>query len=105
MAQAPYRLLVPDDVASFVRPLHPQLKRKTRAALQMILGNPEAGKPLKREFMGLRSLRVGRFRIVYQMNTEAHVVEIIAIGPRRSIYEETLRLVQIDEYEGHTPGE
>jgi hypothetical protein len=40
----------------------------------------------------LRSFRVGKFRIIYRVVSD--VIEIIAIGPRRIIYEETLRLMQ-----------
>jgi len=38
------------------------------------------------------SFRVSKFRIIYRLVSD--VVEIIALGPRRSIYEETLRLLK-----------
>jgi mRNA-degrading endonuclease RelE of RelBE toxin-antitoxin system len=40
----------------------------------------------------LRVLRIGRFRIVYRIAARG-LIELVAIGPRRSIYEETLRLL------------
>jgi len=36
---------------------------------------------------------VGRFRIIYRVAAR-RVIELIAIGPRRTIYEETLRLLR-----------
>ena len=48
---------------------------------------------------GLRSFRVGRLRIVFRIAAEARTVDIVAIGPRRSIYEETYRLVGRDSRE------
>ena len=54
------------------------------------------GKSLREEFEGLRSLRVNRLRIVYRIVVEDRTVDIVAIGPRASIYEETLRLVSRD---------
>lgn len=87
------RLRVPKDVATLLRGLHPGIKRKVRAALDGILGDPEAGKPLKEELDGLRSYRVGRLRIIYR-NSSREIVEIVAVGPRSVIYEETLRLLR-----------
>lgn len=88
------RLKIPDETAALVRSLHPNLKRKIKAALQAVVNDPEAGKALKDELEGLRSFRVGKFRIVYRIGTGRGSVEIAAIGPRRIIYEETLRLLR-----------
>ncbi len=94
-----HRLRVPDDVARLVQHLHPVLKQKVRAALQAILEAPACGKPLKEEFIGLRSCRLGRLRIVYRL-VEGRVIEVVAIGPRRHIYEETYRRIQRSRKEG-----
>jgi mRNA interferase RelE/StbE len=72
--------------------MHPSLKRRIRAALDEILADPSAGKALKEELAGLRSYRVSRFRIVYRVS-KGKTVELVAVGPRESIYEETYRLV------------
>jgi len=87
-----HKLKVPDDVAALVRTMHPELKRKIKLCLQMILSNPHRGKALRDELEGLRSFRISRFRIVYRMSPRKQI-DIIAIGPRESIYEETLRLI------------
>ena len=89
------RLRVPDEVALLLRGLHPGIKRKVRAALDDILEDPEAGKALREELEGLRSYRVGRWRIVYRCGPR-RIIDIVAVGPRRVIYEETLRLLQKD---------
>ena len=91
-----YALRVPAHVADLMRGLHPQIKRKLRAALAQILTDPHAGKALKSELAGLWSFRVGRFRIIYRITRRAasgRCVEIVACGPRERIYEETYRLV------------
>jgi mRNA interferase RelE/StbE len=82
-------LKVPAEIRNLIRRLHPQLKRKVRAALADILANPECGKPLKEELLGYWSLPIGRTRIVYRPVEGA--VEIVAIGPRQNIYEDALR--------------
>ncbi len=85
-----FKLKVPDETAELVRTLHPNLKRKIKAALQTILTDPQTGKALKNELAGLRSFRVGKLRVVYRIKEK--IIEIVAIGPRKIIYEETLRL-------------
>lgn len=55
-----------------------------RAALAALQSDPALGEPLDRELTGMRRVRVGQYRIVYRKR--AGVVEIVAIGPRRSIY-------------------
>ena len=88
-----YKLRIPDEIAALIRSLHPLLKRKIRASLQTIVSDPHAGKALKDELIGLRSFRVGRLRIIYRISDKKEI-EIIAVGPRDRIYEETLRVIK-----------
>ena len=92
MNPSPYRLRVPDSVAELLRNMHPESKRRIRASLQIISGHPDGGKALRDELAGLRSIRVGRFRIVYRVRR--NIIEIVAVGPRTRIYEETARLIK-----------
>jgi mRNA interferase RelE/StbE len=89
-----YSLKVPAEVRNVIRRLHPELKRKLRAALADILDDPTCGKALKEELEGYWSLRLGRSRIIYRLGESA--VEIVAIGPRESIYEEAAREIRRD---------
>jgi mRNA interferase RelE/StbE len=87
---SPRLLRVPEDVRVLVRGLHPDIKRKVRAGLLEITRNPKAGKSLRDDLDGLWSLRVSRFRIIYRINSP-RIIDIIAIGPRRTIYEDTVK--------------
>jgi mRNA interferase RelE/StbE len=93
MATVTRKLRVTDRVATCLRSLHPHIKRKIRAALDALLCEPHCGKALKDELAALRSLRVGRFRIVYRLAGRDRL-EIVAVGPRERIYEETYRLLR-----------
>lgn len=95
MAKAQVRFRVPDAVARLVRGLHPDIKRKVRAALDRLAQDVEAGKALQGDLQGLRSLRVARFRVIYRAPAR-RVIEIVTIGPRDRVYEETLRLVSAE---------
>ena len=62
----------------------------------MILSDPHVGKALVGELTGLRSLRAGSFRIIYRIK-DPEQIELVAVGPRERIYEETFRIIQKEE--------
>ena len=88
----PYKLRIPKDTVSLIRGLHPQLKKKVRMALQEIIDDPHTGKALKDELKGLWSYRIKKIRIIYRFTSRKYI-DIIALGPRKSIYEETYKLL------------
>jgi mRNA interferase RelE/StbE len=87
-----HKLLVPDDIAELILTMHPHLKKKFKASLRIILTDPLSGKSLKDELAGLRSFRVGKIRIIYRISRNKQI-EVVAVGPRERIYEETFRLL------------
>ena len=87
------KLRVPDEIVAFFRGCHPQLKRKIKAGLQHIVTEPESGKSLKDELEGLKSYRISRFRIIYRVSLK-QTIDIVAVGPRNTIYEETYRIIR-----------
>ena len=87
-----HKIRTPDRVVKLIQNSHPLLKKKIRESLKMILLDPIAGKALKDELKGLISLRVSRFRIIYRIS-KGKEIEIVAIGPRDRIYEDTFRIL------------
>ena len=87
------KLVVPRELQGLIKKMHPDLKKKIRASLKIVLSEPYSGKALMDELSGLRSLRVSSFRIIYRIQ-EPEQIELVAIGPRERIYEETFRLIQ-----------
>jgi len=55
-----------------------------KEAIRELSENPLLGKKLKGEFEGLRSHRVGRFRIVYKLVRDA--LEVVYIDDRKDVY-------------------
>lgn len=94
------RLKASDSVAKLIQNLHPHLKRKVKASLHTIVSDPYSGKALKDELAGLRSFRVSRFRIIYRI-PDQQLIEIVAIGPRERIYEDTFQLLKRKEDTGN----
>lgn len=93
MKETIHKLKVTDDVVEFIRGAHPHIKMKIRFALKEILKDPYSGKALKDELAGLSSFRAGNFRIIYKPPKDK-IIEIVAVGPRKGIYEETCRIIQ-----------
>lgn len=56
------------------------------AAIDRLAENPAAGSVLKGELAGLRRVRVGSYRIVYEVQADELVVLVVRIGHRRDIY-------------------
>ena len=92
------RLAVSKKVEELIQKMHPDLKKSIRASLGVILAEPDSGKPLVEELSGLRSFRVKTFRIIYRIK-KPETIEIVAIGPRERIYEETFRLIRKEKAE------
>ncbi|HMU30454.1 MAG TPA: type II toxin-antitoxin system RelE/ParE family toxin [Nitrospira sp.] len=84
----PFRPSIPPHIAAVIRTLHPDLKQSIKSAIRAIAANPECGEPLQRELDGLRKYRVRRFRIVYAVEQKRRVIRLMAVGHRRSVYEE-----------------
>ena len=83
--------MIPDDVSELIRKMHPHLKKRMKSSLKVILPDPSSGKALGDELSGLLSYRVGPFRIIYRLSGK--IIELIAIGPRTTIYNETYKIL------------
>ncbi len=56
------------------------------AAIDKLCVQPASGSALKGEFEGLRRLRVGQYRVVYEWQQQALVILVVRIGHRRDVY-------------------
>ena len=55
-------------------------------AIDSLRQSPNSGGTLKGEFSGLRRIRVGSYRIVYEVVKLELVVLVVRIGHRKSVY-------------------
>lgn len=61
-------------------------RQRIIASLQGIKKDPFEGKPLEGELKGIRSWRVGEYRILYRILKQELLVLVIKIGNRQGIY-------------------
>ena len=83
-----FRADIPPHISEVIRHLSPDLKRSIKAAVRALCVNPSEGAPLVKELEGLWKYRVRRFRIIYAIDRKRKVMRVMAIGHRRSVYEE-----------------
>ncbi len=55
-------------------------------AIDLLANSPHAGSALKGEFAGLRRIRVGDYRIIYEVVDGELLVLVVRLGHRREIY-------------------
>lgn len=89
-----YRPVLLARAADAVSRLPPDIKRAVRSAIRTLVADPAAGEPLHRELEGLWKYRVRRYRLVYRLDRPNKVLDILAVGQRRSIYEEVAELIR-----------
>ena len=88
-----HSIRMPEELATLLHGMHPDLKKRFKVAFTMLADDPHCGKMLRDDLAGLRTLRVKTMRIVYRFSA-TDVIEIVTIGPRKTIYEETFRLIE-----------
>ena len=82
-----YRLLYSETSGKQIKSLHPWLKPLVKKHIEELKERPFLGKPLERELSGYYSLRTKKFRVVYDIDHEKHIVRIHYMGHRKDIYE------------------
>ena len=83
-----YRLDIRQSAADVIRRLPPDVKRAVKAAIRSLGANPLLGTPLRGELEGRFKFRVRRYRIIYVVDRSNRAVRILAVGHRRTIYED-----------------
>ena len=67
-----------------------RLEKKERvrlvAAIDQLAENPHIGKLLKGEFSGLRRIRSGNYRVIYEINEGEVLILVLRIAHRKEIY-------------------
>ena len=59
------------------------------AAIDDLAQNPYRGSALKGELTGLRRVRVGSYRVIYEIRENQFVVLVISAGHRKNVYRKT----------------
>ena len=79
-------LRIKRSAAKALQALPREDRMRVVAAIDKLCDTPAAGSALKGEFEGLRRLRVGRYRVVYEWQQQQLLVLVVRVGHRRDVY-------------------
>jgi len=76
-----------DPAKRFLKKLEEQEQTRIIKKLKQLKENPELGKPLTGKLSGLWSLRVGKYRALYQIRNKELLIIVLDIGHRKNVYD------------------
>lgn len=82
----PYSLQIKESTSRELAQVQAQDRRRIAEAIDGLAENPLAGVPLKGTSRGLRRLRVGAYRVIYEVLNDALIILVVRIGHRWEIY-------------------
>ena len=82
-----YRVPYSQTSRNQVTSLHPQVKPVVKGYVERLKEDPFLGKPLEKELSGYYSVRSKRFRIIYTIDDDNHMIQFHYVGRRKDVYE------------------
>jgi mRNA interferase RelE/StbE len=78
-----------ESAAEEISSLDGTIKKIIKKAIEdkLMIDPLKFGLPLRRNLLGLFKLRVGNYRIIYQIKKTEVIVLVVAVGHRRMVYE------------------
>ena len=80
-----YTLVIPPKILKKLKKLDPVTKERITEKIEEILTDPTKFKLLRYELKGLRSARVGKWRIIYEIDNDKIV--ILSVSLRKKAYD------------------
>lgn len=84
-----YEVILMPDAMAFYRRAQPPLAGKLKRCFANLSQNPHGGpnvKPLTGHLTGIRRYRLGDWRVLYQIDDQRRVVQVLVIAHRREVY-------------------
>jgi mRNA interferase RelE/StbE len=81
-----YSLKIKGSAAKALSKIAKTDRHRLIEAIDRLRSEPAAGGVLKGEFSGLRRLRVGNYRVVYEVVAKELIILVVRVGHRRDVY-------------------
>ena len=81
-----YSVKIKASAAKALRKIRVVDQARLIEAIDQLAVSPHAGSALKGEFSGLRRIRVGDYRIIYEVDHGVLTILVLRIGHRREVY-------------------
>ncbi len=86
MSSVSYSIKIKSSAAKALTRIDVKERTRLVQTIDRLADEPSAGSALKGEFGGLRRLRVGRYRIIYEAIHRELTVLVVRIGHRKDVY-------------------
>ena len=83
-----WKLRFTPEAARLLSKIHPENKKYIKKALKELRQNPYTGKDLQEELFGFNSLRINKYRIIYDIREDEYLLRIYYIGQRSDVYQQ-----------------
>lgn len=81
-----YSVKIKASAAKTLRKLPKPIRLRLVEAIDRLAAEPHAGSILKGELSGLRRLRVGEYRLIYEVIRDQLIILVVRVGHRREVY-------------------
>ena len=81
-----FSIRIKESAAGELRDVAKQDRARIVAAIDRLAKTPHLGTALKGSFRGLRRLRVGDYRVVYEVQDDELIVLVVRVAHRRDAY-------------------
>ena len=88
-----FKIRFTPEAARLFSKLHPENKKLIKLALYELSKAPYSGHNLQEELSGFKSYRSKRYRVLYKVNEDEHIIGVYFVGHRKDIYEQFRRLL------------
>ena len=82
----PYSLKIKQSAYKELQRLDQKERIHIVSAIDKLTDNPHIGKVLKGELSGLRRIRSGNYRVIYEINEGEVLVLVLRIAHRKQVY-------------------
>jgi mRNA interferase RelE/StbE len=81
-----YSLRIKASAGEEIRALPKSDRERVVAAIDGLREEPHQGTQLKGSTTGLRRIRVGRYRVIFEVQNDVLIVLVLRVGHRRDVY-------------------
>lgn len=82
----PYSLQIKQSALKEIERLPKPDRQRIIAAIDQLAANPHVGKLLKGDHSGLRRIRVGDYRAIYEINEGQVLILVLRVAHRKQVY-------------------
>jgi mRNA interferase RelE/StbE len=86
-----YAILLHPKANDFLKTIEKNLQQRLKQKIKELCSNPKKGKKLKHS--DFYRLRIGEYRVIYELDIPEERVTVLYIGHRKNVYDDFSRLI------------